>query len=639
MTASLSGGRRRAPRAAVRSLPDRRRDRRARRRAACRASSGSRPAWASPGPGTWPARWQRCPSRPCSSTASRSRGTTSGSCRSPTRKACLERVLPPRGVTRYGDHVEGAGAGLPRGGGRGPARGHRGQAGGEPLHGRALGRVAQDQVPAPAGVRDRRLHRSRRAAARRFGALHLGRLRRAIGSSTCRRSARASTAPSSSGSGSGSSRSAGTRRRSTPARRRGADTTGSSRGSSARCGSPSGRGTAGFATPPTSGSGTTSARRSAVARRRTPATGRTTRPRRHPASRPSGGPRQRPRAEAGGREATARRPAGEAGAPPGSRVRLTNLDKVFWPPRGTRRATSSRTTTRSRRRLLPYLRDRPIVLTRYPDGIAGKSFFQKDAPDFAPDWVRTERIYSKDTDRDIDYFVVDDAETLRYVANMGTIPIHVWSARVADARAARLARPRPRPEGRAVHRRRARRAGAPSPPRRPRAAELREDVRRHAGSTSWCPSARGTRTSRPGRWRGSSPRWSSRRCPTSRPSPVRSAARGGKVYVDFGQNGHGQTIVAPFSVRPLPGAPVSCPLRLGGGHRAARSGPLHDPHRAAPLRATRRTRWRRSSERESTWPPRSRRMEGRLEPSAPAGRGAARRRQVRSTTTPAAGAS
>ena len=50
------------------------------------------------------------------------------------------------------------------------------------------------------------------------------------------------------------------------------------------------------------------------------------------------------------------------------------------------------------------------MLTRYPDGIDGKSFFQKDAPDFVPSWVRTERIYSKDAERDIDYFIVNDAD-------------------------------------------------------------------------------------------------------------------------------------------------------------------------------------------------------------------------------------
>src|SRR6476660_9526184 len=68
-------------------------------------------------------------------------------------------------------------------------------------------------------------------------------------------------------------------------------------------------------------------------------------------------------------------------------------------------------------------------MIRYPDGIKGKSFFQKDAPVFVPDWVRTESVYSKDSDRDIKYFVLDDVEPLRYVANMGTIPIHAWSAR------------------------------------------------------------------------------------------------------------------------------------------------------------------------------------------------------------------
>src|SRR4029079_7720985 len=57
------------------------------------------------------------------------------------------------------------------------------------------------------------------------------------------------------------------------------------------------------------------------------------------------------------------------------------------------------------------------------------SFYQKDAPVFVPGWVRTETVYSKDTDRDIRFFVIDDVETLRYVAILGTIPIHMWSSR------------------------------------------------------------------------------------------------------------------------------------------------------------------------------------------------------------------
>src|SRR5439155_4301410 len=65
-------------------------------------------------------------------------------------------------------------------------------------------------------------------------------------------------------------------------------------------------------------------------------------------------------------------------------------------------------------------------------GIAGKSFFQKDTPDFVPDWVRTVRIRSTTRPRDIDYVVADDVETLRYLANLGTIPIHLWASRAGS---------------------------------------------------------------------------------------------------------------------------------------------------------------------------------------------------------------
>jgi bifunctional non-homologous end joining protein LigD len=209
--------------------------------------------------------------------------------------------------------------------------------------------------------------------------------------------------------------------------------------------------------------------------------------------------------------------------------------------------------------MLPYLRDRPIVLTRYPDGIGGKSFFQKDVPEFAPEWVRTERIYSKDTERDIDYFVVDDAETLRYVANMGTIPIHVWSARVAT-----LERPDwlvfdldPK--------------GAPFTDVVRVAQTLHRllDDLELAGFAK-TSGATGLHVLLPlgARYTHEQTRTLARllallvveAVPDIATVARPLAARGGKVYVDFGQNGHGQTTVAPFSVRPLPGAPVSCPL-------------------------------------------------------------------------------
>src|SRR2546426_1120657 len=113
-------------------------------------------------------------------------------------------------------------------------------------------------------------------------------------------------------------------------------------------------------------------------------------------------------------------------------VRFSNLEKVFWPDEGYTKGDLIEYYRAISPWLLPYLKDRPVVMTRYPDGITGKSFFQQDAPAFAPDWLRTERMWSEDTQREIDYFVCDDLESLLYLANLGTIPLHVWGSRVAS---------------------------------------------------------------------------------------------------------------------------------------------------------------------------------------------------------------
>src|SRR5216117_3062285 len=112
-------------------------------------------------------------------------------------------------------------------------------------------------------------------------------------------------------------------------------------------------------------------------------------------------------------------------------VRFSNLDKVFWPNERYTKGDLIEYYRSISPWLLPYLKDRPVVLTRFPDGITGKSFFQKDAPGFIPEWLRTERMWSEDTQREIDYFVCDNLESLLYLANMGTIPLHVWGSRAA----------------------------------------------------------------------------------------------------------------------------------------------------------------------------------------------------------------
>ncbi|HEY7041686.1 MAG TPA: DNA ligase D [Methylomirabilota bacterium] len=242
------------------------------------------------------------------------------------------------------------------------------------------------------------------------------------------------------------------------------------------------------------------------------------------------------------------------------RLQPTNVKKVFWPAEGYTKGDLIAYYERIAPLMLPYLRDRPLVLTRYPDGINGKSFYQKDAPEFAPAWVRTERIYSKDTERDIAYLVVDDLEMLRYVANSAALLIHVWASRVPSLE---------RPDWLVLD-------------LDPKGAPFTDVVRvalalRRILDDLELPSyvktsgATGLHILLPlgARYTYEQTRNFARLLAVlgveAEPEistvnrPLR--ARDGRVYIDFGQNGHGQTIVAPYAVRPLPGAPASCPLQ------------------------------------------------------------------------------
>jgi bifunctional non-homologous end joining protein LigD len=117
---------------------------------------------------------------------------------------------------------------------------------------------------------------------------------------------------------------------------------------------------------------------------------------------------------------------------PKREIALSNLNKVFWKDEKYTKGDLIEYYRSISPWLLPYLRNRPLVLTRFPDGIDGKSFYQKDAPEFAPDWIRTVPIWSNDTQRDINYFVCDDVDSLVYIANLGTIPLHIWMSQVGS---------------------------------------------------------------------------------------------------------------------------------------------------------------------------------------------------------------
>src|SRR5690606_3419913 len=113
-------------------------------------------------------------------------------------------------------------------------------------------------------------------------------------------------------------------------------------------------------------------------------------------------------------------------------VKVTNRDKLFWSDDGYTKGDLVDYYVAIAPFLLPYLADRPLVLTRYPDGIDGKSFFQKDAPEFVPDWLRLETLESGGSVRDVCYFVIENDAGLAYYANMASIPLHVWSSRIGS---------------------------------------------------------------------------------------------------------------------------------------------------------------------------------------------------------------
>ena len=111
-------------------------------------------------------------------------------------------------------------------------------------------------------------------------------------------------------------------------------------------------------------------------------------------------------------------------------IEFSNLDKVFWPEDGYTKGDLIQYYDKISPYLIPHLMDRPLVFERFPNGIHGESFYQKDAPDYTPGWIRTQKIWSEDVQRDIRYFIGNDRDQLLYIANTGNIQQNPWMSRV-----------------------------------------------------------------------------------------------------------------------------------------------------------------------------------------------------------------
>ena len=124
----------------------------------------------------------------------------------------------------------------------------------------------------------------------------------------------------------------------------------------------------------------------------------------------------------------------------GHQLPVTNLDKVLWPGAGRTRGLTKRDLLRYLARvspwLLPHLADRPLFLTRYPNGISGKSFYQKHW-DNPPPFARTVSIFSSHTEGDGEYLICENLPTLIWLGQMAGLEMHPWFSRINPAPDAR----------------------------------------------------------------------------------------------------------------------------------------------------------------------------------------------------------
>lgn len=108
----------------------------------------------------------------------------------------------------------------------------------------------------------------------------------------------------------------------------------------------------------------------------------------------------------------------------GKSLKLTNLDKIFYPATGFTKGQVIDYYARIARALVPHLKNHPLTLKRYPNGVDQPPFFEKNATKYRPEWVKTVPIWSHGNQRDVNYILCNDLPTLIWVANLASIELH-----------------------------------------------------------------------------------------------------------------------------------------------------------------------------------------------------------------------
>jgi bifunctional non-homologous end joining protein LigD len=242
------------------------------------------------------------------------------------------------------------------------------------------------------------------------------------------------------------------------------------------------------------------------------------------------------------------------------KVEISHPEKLLFPDDGITKGDLAAYYEDVARWMLPHVRDRPVSMQRFPDGIAGKGFFHKDAPDYFPDWIaRAELPKAGGT---VTHVLIRNADTLRYLANQNTITPHVFLSR-AD---------RPHQPDRLVFDldpeegsdfatvRRAARGTADL------LAELElvpfAQVTGSKGIHIWTPLRRRANTDEVRAFAHDAAELLAELHPNELTTEFRKAKRDGRILVDVARNGYAQTAVPPYAVRPRKGAPVATPITL-----------------------------------------------------------------------------
>ncbi|WP_027377854.1 DNA ligase D [Kaistella palustris] len=113
-------------------------------------------------------------------------------------------------------------------------------------------------------------------------------------------------------------------------------------------------------------------------------------------------------------------------------VKLTNQNKIYYPNDGVTKGDMIEYYQQISTYILPHIKNRPQSMNRFPNGITGMSFYQKDASDNTPEWVQIEKVHSDSGDKFIDYIICNDKATMAYMNNLGCIEFNVWTSQIQN---------------------------------------------------------------------------------------------------------------------------------------------------------------------------------------------------------------